>query len=238
MAALHRNDQCIQLANESDCRTIGGESPAICDGAIETLERPNDRDHLRSPPTASQPHTAYLPATAEAFLPDEVRSPDDTFTPPAWFLAALTAIAEAPVPTSKRPPFQFEVSEAAVAYNGKVLAKAGFDVGRVLADHQGTTLGYGCEFRTPNQLQPLLGRHHHFRLLTELLTKGMSFHFKSRLTEAEREEEVEAILARGNHKSATTEADQVSLLLAKDVTHGFSVPIPVDTIRLLTGAAV
>lgn len=125
-----------------------------------------------------------------------------------------------------------------MAYNGKVLAKAGFDVGRVLADHQGTTLGYGCEFRTPNQLQPLLGRHHHFRLLAELLTKGMSYHFKSRLTEAEREEELKAILARGNHKSATTEADQVSLLLAKDVTHGFSVPIPVDTIRLLMGAAV
>ena len=66
----------------------------------------------------------------------------------------------------------------------------------------------------------------------------MSYHYDVKLTEAERGEELEAILARGNHKSATVETVHVSALLAKDVTHGFSVPIPMDVIRLIPGAAV
>jgi hypothetical protein len=66
----------------------------------------------------------------------------------------------------------------------------------------------------------------------------MSYHYDVKLTEAERVEELEAILARGNHKSATVETVHVSALLAKDVTHGFSVPIPMDVIRLIPGAAV
>ena len=66
----------------------------------------------------------------------------------------------------------------------------------------------------------------------------MSYYFTVELTETERAAELEALIQRGNHKSATTENTQVSLLLEKDVTHAFSVPVPVDTVRLIPGAAV
>ena len=66
----------------------------------------------------------------------------------------------------------------------------------------------------------------------------MSYYFSIELAEAERVTELEALIQRGNHKSATSERDQVSLLLGKDVTHGFSVLVPVDTIRVIPGAAV
>ena len=48
----------------------------------------------------------------------------------------------------------------------------------------------------------------------------MSYHYKVKLSKAEWVEELEAILARGNHKSATVKSAHVSTLLTKDVTHG------------------
>ena len=180
----------------------------------------------------------YLPTDANEFLPDEVCGPDDTFTPPGWFLAALKDIARTEITPPTMPPFKFVVSAEAAKYNGKILARSGFDVGRVLDAHGTSTLGYGCEFRTPEQLQPLLGRHRHFALLRNLLTEGMSYYYKVDLSETERVEELDALLARGNHKSATVEGRHVAALLAKDVTHGFSVPIPINIIRLIPGAAV
>ena len=238
MAALARNNLRIQEANDADQRTILGEFYPRQQNESQLHQEPYYCPTRSAAPPPWTTSTEYLPPTADAFLPDAARGPDDTFIPPAWFLSALTAIACAPAPTPMAPPFRFEVSPSAVAHNGKVLARAGFDVGRVLADHQHTTLGYGCEFREVEQLRPLLGRHRHFPQLADLFTNGMSYHYKTHLSESERQEELEAILARGNHKSATTEAAYVSDLLAKDVIHGFSVPIPLDTIRLINGAAV
>ena len=47
-----------------------------------------------------------------------------------------------------------------------------------------------------------------------------------------------AMLARGNHKSAQQEQDRVGELLAKDVTHGFTIPLPIAAVELIPGAMV
>jgi hypothetical protein len=223
IAANSRNLARIQSANVNDQITLG-----------------ESRSNLRTEgkATKKKPTTNYLQTDVNSFLPEEVQGPDDSFTPPAWFLEAIRTIAQTNVPTPTKPPFKFEATAEAAEHNGKILARAGFDVGRVLEAHQLSTLGYGCEFRHPDQLKPLLGRHRHFPLLRDLLTEGMSYFYKVKLTEEERAEELEAILSRGNHKSATVESHHVSNLLAKDVTHGFSVPIPIDIIRLIVGASV
>ena len=216
-AANSRNLARIQSANVNDQITLG-ESRS---------NRPTEGEATK------KNTTNYLQTDVNSFLPEEVQGPDDSFTPPAWFLKAIRTIAQTNVPTPTKPPFKFEATAEAAEHNGKILAQAGFDVlGRVLKAHQLSTLGYGCEFRPPDQLEPLLGRHRHFSLLRDLLTEGMSCYFyKVKLTEEERAEELEAILARGNHESAKVESNHVSNLLAKDVTHGFSVPIPIDVIR-------
>ena len=46
------------------------------------------------------------------------------------------------------------------------------------------------------------------------------------------------MLARGNHKSAQLEQGRVGELLAKDVVHGFTIPLPIATIKLIPGAMV
>ena len=221
LAAHARNVTRIQIANAADRDTLG-EFPLVGE------EKGSARGDPSSPPETQEAQTRavshhYLPQLAEAFLPEVVQAPDDTFPTPPWFLRALTEIARAPVTTPSKPPFRFEVSPEAAEHNARLLAEKDFDVGRFLGSHQDTTLGYGCEFRPPAQLEPLLGLHPHFGLLEDLLRNGMSYHYKVELSEAERTEELAAILARGNHKSATAESAQVLLLLTKDVTHGFSV---------------
>ena len=49
---------------------------------------------------------------------------------------------------------------------------------------------------------------------------------------------MESLIERGNHKSANDELARVKTLLAKDVVHGFSIPLPAELVRKLPGTAV
>jgi hypothetical protein len=91
-----------------------------------------------------------------------------------------------------------------------------------------TTLGYGSEFRTVNQLRPIIGGHPNFDKLALLLTGGMPYVFKTELDSATKSAKLQTLLKRGNHKSAAESVDQLPKLLAKNVTHGFTIPIPVS----------
>ncbi|KAI2513078.1 hypothetical protein MHU86_1370 [Fragilaria crotonensis] len=238
LAAIERNHKRVQAADADDAATIGEWTMETTETSVTSMNKAPGIKREQDQPPEPHPKQSYLPNEASAFLPEPLRGPDDTFTPPPWFLAAVRTISATPVATPSRSPFLFEVTTEAAAHNGALLAEAGFDLGRFLSNYQDTTLGYGCEFRPPNQLEPLLRHHPHFQKLSELLTNGMSYHFNTVLTPEEEKAELDAILARGNHKSATADLKQVSLLLAKDVTHGFSVPIPIGIIHQILGAAV
>ena len=66
----------------------------------------------------------------------------------------------------------------------------------------------------------------------------MPYIFSCELTANEGLTELTASLARGNHKSATDELEQVKQLISKDVIHGFSVPFPASTVTLLPSPVV
>ncbi|KAI2498101.1 hypothetical protein MHU86_16411 [Fragilaria crotonensis] len=138
----------------------------------------------------------------------------------------------------RRVNLRFEPGKEAASHNAKLLQGFGYDLGRLIQAHASTTLGFGSEFRTVPELRPLLGGHSHFEKLAELLTNGMEYVFTRELSETERKDEVGAMLARGNHKSAQSEQDQVGKLISKDVLHGFTIPIPVETVVLIPGAMV
>ena len=108
-----------------------------------------------------------------------------------------------------------------------------------LLDHFGdTTIGYGSEFRTPHHLNKIFGGHPNFAFFRNTLENGMGYLFTSKISNAQRLLEVQANLKRGNHKSSTSMPDVTAKELAKDVCHGFSLPLPVDTIPHLQGALV
>jgi hypothetical protein len=66
----------------------------------------------------------------------------------------------------------------------------------------------------------------------------MPYIFSRELPAKESLMELTASIARGNHKSANDELEQVKRLISKDVTHGFSVPFPASTVTLLPSPVV
>jgi hypothetical protein len=180
----------------------------------------------------------FLPADPKAFFPEPLVGPDDSREMPAWFLKAIRGICVTKTSTPSKPPFRFEAGKEAAAHNAKLLQGFSYDLGSLIQAHGSTTLGFGSEFRTVAELRPLLQGHIHFKKLSELLTYGMDYVFTRELSESERKDEVKAMLARGNHKSAQSEQGQVGKLIAKDVLHGFTIPIPVETVVLIPGAMV
>ena len=126
----------------------------------------------------------------------------------------------------------------AARYNAELFRRAGGDLGKLIALHENSTIGFGSEFRPVRQLETLLKSHPHFERLENLLTSGMDYALLSELDTETRAEELRTLLVRGNHKSAKDTPDQVSRLLDKDVTHGFAVPVPKDFVEEIPGATV
>jgi hypothetical protein len=180
----------------------------------------------------------YLPSSAALFLPPPVEGPEDSFRPPPDFHRRLREVAQAQVPTPKAPNVQFATDASSLEQNRATLELYDYNLGALFAANKGTTLDYGSEFRPIDQLRKVLGGHPLFPELTEILSNGMDYRYSEELTEDERMAEVSQMTERGNHQSAENEPERVKLLLGKDVTHGFSLPVPLATIPSIPGALV
>jgi hypothetical protein len=167
----------------------------------------------------------YLPTDPLAFLPEPVEGPDDYFKPPPIFIKNLRTVFHATVPTPTKSPIHFDVLPSALAHNSRLLESCDHDFERFLNNKGTTTLSPGSEFRPLDQLILILGTHPNFPELAEIVTTGMPYRYKVKLSETDRTTELNAMLARGNHKSAEDEPTAVKKLLLKDVTHGFSMPV-------------
>ncbi len=64
----------------------------------------------------------------------------------------------------------------------------------------------------------------------------MDYRFTQPIPDTLRAAELAAIIARGNHKSASTRADHVGKALGKDVMHGFSIPVLPESVLKIPGA--
>jgi hypothetical protein len=180
----------------------------------------------------------YLPISADAFLPNRIPGPDDAFTPPEWLIQAIKSVANANTPAPKAPPVRFELSEEAVRFNTELLKDNGLCMQQLLSQHQDTTLGFGSEFRPRDQLERILGQHPNFPFFSKILADGMDYRFTTELSEDERRAEVSAMLERGNHKSVQEDSEEVGKLLAKDVLHGFSLPVSPEVVPHIKHAMV
>jgi hypothetical protein len=180
----------------------------------------------------------YLPTDPCAFLPEPLVGPDDFFRPPDSFLASLQKVFNSDVPTPTKPPVRFDVHQHDLQFNSELLRDYDYDFEKFLAEQSGSTLDFGSEFRPLDQLIQVLGTHPNFPELSEIVTTGMPYRYEVELSEEERVTELTAMLERGNHKSAKDEPAEVSKLLLKDVTHGFSMPVLPSIIPKLMKALV
>jgi hypothetical protein len=147
-------------------------------------------------------------------------------------------IAAEPSPAPTKSSVRFDVSKDAAAHNASLLRGVDYDFQQFLQDQKGSTLDFGSEFRSLEQIRPLLSNHPGFDELAEVLVTGMPYRYSREISEEERETEVLAMLVRGNHKSAQDEPAIVEKLLTKDVVHGFSMVIPIELVPLIPNAMV
>jgi len=179
----------------------------------------------------------YLTPEVGAILGPGIAVPNDDFQVPNWIVNSISKVCKTPSPPAKKPDVCFDTSPESLAINEVLVQAADNDLEKLLAAQSHTTLHPGNEFRPVEQLGAILGKHENFPSFLDVITRGMSFHFHhSELSESERMEELLGILERGNHKSASENKEKVAKLLAKDVKHGFALPIPRSAVSRLKGA--
>jgi hypothetical protein len=153
-------------------------------------------------------------------------------------MQAIEEVAASDVPTPLAPPVKFDLSNESVQFNSDLLRASDLDLEQFLPKYQDTTLNFGSEFRPIDDLEMILGRHPNFGFFANVLAKGMDYHFTEELSEKERQDEVTAMIERGNHKSVQEDSEEVAKLLAKDVLQGFSLPVLPELVPDLAHAMV
>jgi hypothetical protein len=181
----------------------------------------------------------YLPPNiASIFDPPCVSIDKDDFVPSAWLHESIDRIAKELVPVPKKPPFKFDRSRAARAFNTELLLDHDYDLSQILEKSQDTTLAYGSEFRPLADLVCIFGKHPNYDFFADIHKHGVDYHFEFELTESERMAELQANLQRGNHSSAKEDEVELLRLAYKEVDHGFAIPIDRSAVHEIKGAAV
>ena len=97
--------------------------------------------------------------------------------------------------------FRFEWSTEAAVHNLAVLQRHALDLDIALAAQPFSSLTPGSEFRPVELLAPLLSLHPLWPKFQERISTGAEFPLRE-IADADRIADVNANLARGNHKSA------------------------------------
>jgi hypothetical protein len=84
------------------------------------------------------------------------------------------------------PNIKFDMSDEARQHNSEQLKLHNFELEKLLISNEGTTMGFGSEFRPMSHLEPLLGQHPNFAAVKEFITNGMPFIFSETLNAIQR----------------------------------------------------
>jgi len=181
----------------------------------------------------------FLPSNISSIFDPPCASVDkDNFVPPPWLHETIERIAGEAVDPPAAPPFKFDSTDRARAWNTELLIDNDFDLSKILDDNQDTTVAYGSEFRSLDDLKYVFGKHPNYPFFADIHTNGMDYHFDFDLTEDERMAELQANLERGNHNSAKDDDEVLKKMAYKEVKHGFAIPVAVEIIKKMKGAMI
>ena len=107
--------------------------------------------------------------------------------------------------------YKFENSREAAKFYTKLLKKHKCDLEIALNKEKGTMLEPGSEFHKADTIEQLFHSHELWPKMKEIVQHGITYHLDS-LTEEERSKDLEHMIARGNHKSASSPENLRSLL--------------------------
>ena len=145
----------------------------------------------------------------------------------------MTTTAKLPSNDLTPSPFAFELSLEAAHKNFCILRQYG-SIGEAIKQNQNSPIVPGSEFRPASQLEPVLHLHPNWPEFKRLINEGSDWPVAN-ISEDDRKADVREALNFGNHKGAKLNYHLLRTLIEDDVTHGYSLPLPLDKIHLLPG---
>lgn len=146
----------------------------------------------------------------------------------------IKLILEVPTPPPDKSQFQFEMTTEAAIHNWSVLQEYE-NLGEALQQEKNSPLKYGSEFRTPRLLKHIFKHHPLWPRLEKMLENGVDYPLEEVDTETRYKDTVEA-LEFGNHKGAESNRKLFESLMEKDITHGYSLVIPIEAVLKIENA--
>ncbi len=206
---------------------------------MDTIHLQQSQHTVDPPPsTPQEAQPVSLPSTTQvtATKPPVPRIVATASTPVCWpknLIGKIMATADLPSPQLQPSSFSFELTLEAAHKNFCVLRQHGsFD--EALKQNKDSPLAYGSEFRPSAQLEPILRLHPNWPEFKRLIENGSDWPVAD-ITEEQRKADVREALAFGNHKGAKANYNLLRTLIEDDVSHGYSLPLPLQKIHLLPG---
>jgi len=157
-----------------------------------------------------------------------------TYDWPRDLLKRVREVMVSSCPTPSAPEFHFELTNDAAEHNLAVLARHDFDLEKTLAAQKDSPLGPGQEFRPPDVLRSVFCLHPLWLKTEDILTNGSKWPLED-LSKESRISNLYDALTFGNHKGASSKPDILKKLVSKDVKYGYSVPIPLTSVKKIPG---
>jgi hypothetical protein len=88
----------------------------------------------------------YLPSDVSSFFPFGLEGPEDYHKVLVEWLSQLLEVLELGCPVPSRPPFIFDTSDEALAYNSEYLEDCGWSLPELFRRNRGSTIDHGSEF--------------------------------------------------------------------------------------------
>jgi len=139
--------------------------------------------------------------------------------------ALLSSVLAWLTPPTSTCEFSFRWTKVAAWKNLEILRGYGMNVGRAVGAQPFCSLTIGSEFRPVSVLAPLCDWHPLWHRDRHWLTSGIDYPL-SPLLECNRRVNLEANLARGNHKSADFNLSCLLNMLKDELRHGWQMILP------------
>ena len=151
------------------------------------------------------------------------------------FLSIIKNIIATDLPPINKPSFQFQATKDAAMHNMHVIISAG-SLEAAIQQQTNSTVSYGSEFRPTQLLAPLMHRHPLWKRTETCISQGSQFPLHP-IEEQLRQEDLDAAISYGNHKS-TTDSTAFITNMESEIKKGWALPLPPPFARELPGAEV
>jgi hypothetical protein len=155
----------------------------------------------------------YLPTDISDVIGGPIDGPDDLFVPPEWLMEAIKDVYNTHTITPTDPPVRFTTDPDSLVFNEELLESHDYDMGALVRSAAGLTVDPSSEFRSVTQLDGIFSDHPHYGFVRDMVERGMDYVFTTELDQGQRILEMEANIARGNHKLASDHQDPLVRLL-------------------------